>query len=178
MDEVLPAGTLLSTPIGKLPTGMIFQMDVCDEKLARQERRRDRLAQILLTVKQAELSRKCGVSQSYISRCLLKPGDKNAKNIGEDVVRKFEIGLDKPEGWFDEVERQTPMEKKASNDAIKRSPISLVLAAEFDKLPDNLAVRLEMYTAIMQILTARIHESLLQQTDLLSPARTADKHHA
>lgn len=76
-------------------------MDIDAQKLALRERRREKLVEILTTMKQAELSRKTGVSQSYISRCLLDPDDKNAKNIGEDIVRKFETGLGKKEGWYD-----------------------------------------------------------------------------
>lgn len=66
------------------------------------DRRRLKLIELLGVISAAELSRKSGVSPSYISRCLKTPDEDGYKTIGEVTARKLEAGARKPEGWLDD----------------------------------------------------------------------------
>lgn len=66
------------------------------------DRRRLKLIEMLQGITAAELSRKSGVSPSYISRCLKTPDEDGYKTIGEVTARKLEVGARKPEGWLDD----------------------------------------------------------------------------
>ena len=66
------------------------------------DRRRLKLIEMLQGITAAELSRKSGVSASYISRCLKTPDEDGYKTIGEVTARKLEAGARKPEGWLDD----------------------------------------------------------------------------
>lgn len=49
----------------------------------------------------AELERRTGVKQNYISQ--VRGKGKHVRNIGDSVARRLEVGMGKPKGWMDNV---------------------------------------------------------------------------
>lgn len=106
------------------------------------DRRRDNLIELLKTISAAELSRKSGVSPSYISRCLKTAEDRGYKTIGEVTARKFESGGKKPEGWLDGAATVTPQPASTivtSVSGLAKTSAGLTLGHALEFLADYLA---------------------------------------
>ncbi|WP_149135634.1 hypothetical protein [Cupriavidus campinensis] len=62
-----------------------------------------RIANVLLLEREigsrSALARKVGSSQSYLSQCVGKGG---VRSIGDDLARRLETAMEKPQGWMDE----------------------------------------------------------------------------
>jgi phage repressor protein C with HTH and peptisase S24 domain len=98
------------------------------------ERRRAQLKELLHDFSAAELARKSGVAASYLSRCLLEPGDDGYKNIGEVTARKIETGARKPEGWLDTLGH-------AVNEPKPRYNVTRISEIDLTNNPDYPAIR-------------------------------------
>lgn len=89
----LPQGNLKSRPLGKLPSGSFRTMDVYAI-------RRQRLLELLQTIKQVDLAAASKISATYISRLASDPSSTGHKRMGEEMARKIEQAARKPAGWL------------------------------------------------------------------------------
>lgn len=86
-----------------------------------------------------QLADQCGVSEKNLQHILRRakmPGDKKPRDIGDQLARRLEAGMGRPQGWLD-----------YGHAAVKVSDAGDVqdLAADFLALPDDDQTEIRMY---------------------------------